>query len=237
MRVFVTGVNGQLGHDMLPELLRRGHEVIASGSGERYLAADEAAALPYVQLNIRNFDAVSRVLTELRPDAVVHCSAWTAVDAAEKAENRADVFSLNVKGPENIARVCRAIGASMIYISTDYVFGGQGSETWKPDQKDFAPLNVYGQSKLLGEQAVEANTDKFFIVRTSWIFGVNGKNFIRSMIEAGKTRDSVRVVSDQIGTPTYTRDLSRLLSDMLEACVNFYQLNSEGCAYPVRHQG
>lgn len=229
MRVFVTGVNGQLGHDVMLELCKRGCEAIGSGSGKAYKGFDELAAMPYVQLDITDKEAVKKILTQLMPEAVVHCSAWTAVDAAEDKENFEKVKALNADGPKNIAEACKAIAAKLVYLSTDYVFNGQGVEPWKPDQKDFAPLNVYGQTKLLGEQAVEANTDKFFIVRTAWVFGLNGKNFIKTMINVGKTHDTVRVVNDQIGTPTYTKDLARLLADMIETeKYGYYHATNEG---------
>ena len=229
MKVLVTGVNGQLGHDVMCELHKRGQKAIGSGSGSSYKGKDELSSLPYLQLDICDEDAVSRVISEIRPDAVVHCSAWTAVDAAEDAENREKVFALNVKGPENITKVCRLCDAKMVYLSTDYVFDGQGTAPWKPDDKSFAPLNVYGRSKLEGENAVARNMEKFFIVRTAWVVGLNGKNFVRTMLNAGRTHASVCVVCDQIGTPTYTRDLARLLVDMLETeKYGFYHATNEG---------
>lgn len=216
MKFFVTGVNGQLGHDMMLELHRRGHEVIGSGSGAEYKGEDQVSAFPYVQMDITDHNAVQRVLSAVRPDAVVHCSAWTAVDAAEAEENRPKVFSLNVTGASNIASVCHDVGAKMVYLSTDYVFNGQGEEPWKPDRKDFAPLNYYGLTKLQGEEAVRQALEEHFIVRIAWVFGKNGKNFIKTMLNVGKSHDSVRVVNDQTGTPTYTADLAVLLADMLE---------------------
>ncbi len=229
MKVFVTGINGQLGHDVMLELARRGHEAIGSGSGETYRGSDAVSALPYVQLDITDTDAVERTISDIQPDAVVHCSAWTAVDAAEDEENREKVFALNVKGPENIAKVCKSVDAKLVYLSTDYVFDGQGTRPWQPNDTNFAPLNVYGQSKLDGEFAVARNTDKFFIVRIAWVFGLNGKNFIKTMINVGKTHDTVRVVNDQIGTPTYTKDLARLLIDMLETeKFGYYHATNEG---------
>ena len=217
MKCFVTGVNGQLGHDLMLELTRRGHEAVGSGSGEAYKGEDAVAALRYVPLDITDAEAVSRVIAEEKPDAVFHCSAWTAVDAAEDAENREKVLALNEKGPENIARACRAAGSKLVYLSTDYVFSGEGTEPWRPDDTNFAPLNFYGETKLLGEQAVRRETERHFIVRIAWVFGKNGKNFIKTMLNVGKTHDTVRVVCDQIGTPTYTADLARLLADMAES--------------------
>ena len=216
MKVLVTGVNGQLGHDMMLELKRRGHDPIGSGSGPEYRGHDSVAAMPYEQMNITDAQNVQDVLKRLQPDAVVHCSAWTAVDAAEEEENREKVFSLNVSGTRNIAAACRDIGAKMVYLSTDYVFDGQGIRPWQPDDRNYAPLNVYGQSKLEGEFAVRETLEQAFIVRIAWVFGRNGKNFIRTMLNVAKTHDTVRVVNDQIGTPTYTADLARLLTDMLE---------------------
>ncbi|MCR5088411.1 MAG: dTDP-4-dehydrorhamnose reductase [Oscillospiraceae bacterium] len=215
MKVFVTGVNGQLGHDVMLELIRRGHEAIGSGSGAEYRGGDEIAALPYVRLDITDASAVENVFSELKPDALVHCSAWTAVDAAEDEENRETVRALNVRGPENLAAACRKTGAKMLYLSTDYVFSGQGTRPWQPEDLDYAPLNVYGETKLQGEMAVRNNTERHFIVRIAWVFGKNGKNFIKTMLNVGRKHDTVRVVNDQIGTPTYTADLARLLVDMI----------------------
>ena len=229
MKVFVTGVNGQLGHDVMLELNQRGHEAVGSGSGGSYRGADAVAALPYVQLEITDRDAVLRTIEALRPDAVIHCAAWTAVDAAEDAENREKVDNINHLGTKYIAEAAKAADAKMIYISTDYVFDGQGERPWQPDDKCYAPLNVYGQSKLDGELAVANTLDKFFIVRIAWVFGLNGKNFIKTMISVGKTHDTVRVVNDQIGTPTYTKDLARLLVDMLESGkYGYYHATNEG---------
>ena len=216
MKVLVTGVNGQLGHDMMLELKRRNHEPIGSGSGTEYRGSDGVAAMPYEQMTITDAENVKAVLNKVHPDAVIHCSAWTAVDAAEEEENREKVFSLNVTGTRNIAEACREIGAKLVYLSTDYVFDGQGTRPWQPDDKDYAPLNVYGQSKLEGEFAVRETLERAFIVRIAWVFGKNGKNFIRTMLNVAKTHDTVRVVNDQIGTPTYTADLARLLTDMIE---------------------
>ena len=229
MKVFVTGVNGQLGHDIMLELVKRGYEAIGSGSGDSYRGTDEIASLPYVSLDITDMDAVNMVIGTIKPDVVIHCSAWTAVDAAEEPENFQKVTALNVKGPENIAKACKKIGAKLIYLSTDYVFSGEGSAPWKPDDRCFAPLNVYGESKLAGEFAVSENTDRFFIVRIAWVFGKNGKNFVRTMLNVAKTHDTVRVVYDQIGTPTYTADLAHLLVDMAETeKYGWYHATNEG---------
>ena len=217
MKVFVTGVAGQLGHDVMNELAKRGYEGVGSDLAPEYSGAADGSAvttMPYVSLDITDSAAVEAALTEIRPDIVVHCASWTAVDAAEDEENQAKVRAINVGGTENIARVCKAIDAKMMYISTDYVFNGQGTEPWTADCTDYAPLSVYGQTKLDGENAVRSTLEKYFIVRIAWVFGVNGKNFIKTMLNVGKKFDTLRVVNDQIGTPTYTLDLSRLLVDM-----------------------
>lgn len=212
MKVLVTGVGGQLGYDVLNELIKRGHTAVGS---DILPGADTSAQ--YVQLDITDKAAVEKIITELNPDAVIHCAAWTAVDAAEDEENIDKVHAINADGTENIAKACKKLDIKMIYISTDYVFDGQGSEPWKPDCTDYKPLSVYGRSKLEGELAVRANLDRYFIVRIAWVFGVNGKNFIKTMLSVGKKHDAVRVVNDQIGTPTYTYDLARLLADMVES--------------------
>ena len=229
MRVFVTGVNGQLGHDVLLELRQRGHEAIGSGSGSGYTADDAGKRCAFEQLNITDKAAVEEKIAALQPDAIIHCSAWTAVDAAEEAKNKPKVYALNVSGTENLAKAARGVGAKMLYLSTDYVFSGKGTEPWEADCEDFAPLNYYGETKLLGEKALRENCDKAFIVRTAWVFGRNGKNFVRTMINVGKTHDSVRVVNDQIGTPTYTKDLAVLLCDMIESdSYGTYHATNEG---------
>lgn len=218
MRVFVTGVAGQLGHDVMNELAARGYDMVGSDIHAEYAGIQDGTAVtnaPYVQLDITNQSSVRRVITEVKPDAVVHCAAWTAVDAAEDEDNKPKVHSINALGSKYIAEAVKDIDAKMIYISTDYVFDGQGDRPWEPDDKCYAPLNVYGQSKLDGELAVANTLSKYFIVRIAWVFGLNGKNFIKTMINVGKTHDEVRVVNDQIGTPTYTKDLARLLVDMV----------------------
>lgn len=216
MKVFVTGVNGQLGHDVMAELKKRGYEGIGSDIADSYAGEDEIKAMAYAKLDITDKEAVNKVIGEIKPDVIVHCAAWTAVDLAEDDDKKALVHSINADGTRNIAEVAKAIDAKMVYISTDYVFDGQGERPWEPDDKNYAPLNVYGQSKLDGELAVSGLLEKYFIVRIAWVFGLNGKNFIKTMINVGKTHDEVRVVCDQIGTPTYTLDLSRLLVDMIE---------------------
>ena len=219
MRVFVTGVGGQLGHDVMNELAKRGHEGIGSDIAPRYSGMEDGTAvcaMPYVQLDITDKEAVEKVLSEAAPDAVIHCAAWTAVDAAEEAENVPRVRAINADGTRNIAAACKSLDCRMMYISTDYVFDGQGTEPWKPDCTAYAPLNVYGQTKLEGELAVREALEKYFIVRIAWVFGRNGRNFVKTMLNVGRTHGSVRVVNDQIGTPTYTYDLARLLVDMIE---------------------
>ena len=232
MKVFVTGVGGQLGHDVMNELYKRGIEGIGSDIAPAYSGAVDGTAvttMPYVQLDITDAAAVEQALMEVKPDAVIHCAAWTAVDAAEDAENREKVQAINAGGTGNIAAVCKAIGAKMMYISTDYVFDGQGEKPWEPDCKDYAPLSVYGSSKLAGELAVAELVEKFFIVRIAWVFGRNGNNFIKTMLNIGKKYEKLRVVCDQIGTPTYTLDLSRLLADMIESeKYGYYHATNEG---------
>lgn len=232
MKFFVTGVGGQLGHDVMNELHKRGYEGVGSDLAPAYSGiADGSAvtAMPYVQLDITDEAAVERVIREVNPDAVIHCAAWTAVDMAEDDDKVAQVRSVNADGTRNIARVCKALDCKMLYLSTDYVFDGTGTEPWKPDCKDYKPLNIYGQTKLEGELAVSGMLEKFFIVRIAWVFGLNGKNFIKTMIQVGKTHDTVRVLNDQIGTPTYTYDLARLLVDMCETeKYGYYHATNEG---------
>ena len=232
MRVFVTGVCGQLGHDVINELAGRGHEGIGTDIQPVYSGVADGSAVtaaPYVQMDITDKDAVFRTITGIKPDVVIHCAAWTNVDGAEAPENHAKVHAINAVGTQNIADAAKAVDAKMMYISTDYVFDGQGERPWEPDDKCYAPLNVYGQSKLDGELAVSGTLDKFFIVRIAWVFGLNGKNFIKTMINVGKTHDTVRVVNDQIGTPTYTIDLARLLVDMVETDkYGYYHATNEG---------
>lgn len=232
MRVFVTGVAGQLGHDVVNELHRRGHDPIGSDIAPLYSGVQDSTAVTecaYVSLDITDANAVAEVLTAVSPDAVVHCAAWTAVDLAEDADKVEKVHAINADGTQNIANVCKQLDCKMVYISTDYVFNGQGQTPWTPDCKDYAPLNVYGQTKLKGELAVSSTLQKYFIVRIAWVFGLNGKNFIKTMLNVGKNHDTVRVVCDQIGTPTYTYDLSRLLVDMLETeKYGYYHATNEG---------
>ena len=232
MKVFVTGVCGQLGHDVVNELILRGYEAVGSDITEKYAGADdqsEVVSAHYEQLDITDSEAVKAVLTRIKPNVVVHCAAWTAVDAAEDEENKVKVYAVNSEGTGNIAQVCKEIDCKMIYISTDYVFNGEGTEPWQPDCKNYAPLCVYGDSKLKGELAVSETLDKYFIVRIAWVFGINGNNFIKTMLRVGRKFDTVRVVNDQIGTPTYTYDLSKLLVEMCESeKYGYYHATNEG---------
>lgn len=232
MKVLVTGVGGQLGHDVMNELYKRGYEGIGSDIAPAYSGAQDGTAvtaMPYVQLDITDCAAVQKVIGDCRPDVVVHCAAWTAVDLAEDEDKIEKVRAINAGGTANIAKACKELDCKMVYISTDYVFDGQGTEPWQPDCKDYKPLNVYGQTKLEGELAVSGTLDKYFIVRIAWVFGVNGKNFIKTMLNVEKTHDTVRVVNDQIGTPTYTLDLARLLVDMIETDkYGYYHATNEG---------
>ena len=232
MRVFVTGVGGQLGHDVMNELHKRGHEGIGSDIAPQYSGVQDGSAvttMAYVPLDITDAQMVEQVITKVKPDVVVHCAAWTAVDLAEEPEKAETVRAINAGGTKSIAAVCKKLDCKMIYISTDYVFDGQGESPWQPDCKDYAPLNVYGQTKLEGEQAVASLLEKFFIVRIAWVFGRNGKNFIKTMLSLGKKYPQLRVVSDQIGTPTYTLDLARLLVDMAETeKYGYYHATNEG---------
>lgn len=214
MKVLVTGVKGQLGYDVVNELNKRGHQAIG---------------VDVEEMDITDFASVDKVIKGENPDAVIHCAAWTAVDLAEEKENVFKVMEVNATGTENIAKVCKDINAKMIYISTDYVFDGKGDTPWQPDCKDYKPQNVYGESKLKGELAVSSILDKYFIVRIAWVFGKNGKNFIKTMLSVGKKFDTVRVVCDQVGTPTYTLDLSVLLVDMVETeKYGYYHATNEG---------
>lgn len=232
MKVLVTGIAGQLGHDVMNELHKRGYEGVGSDVAPKYSGADDGTAvtkMDYVQMDITNSEEVNETIKKVNPDVVVHCAAWTAVDLAEESENKEKVMAINVGGTENIAKVCKELDCKMVYISTDYVFDGYGTRPWEEDCKDYAPLNVYGESKLMGEKVVSLNLEKYFIVRIAWVFGVNGNNFIKTMLKVGKKFDSLNVVNDQIGTPTYTYDLSRLLVDMIETDkYGYYHATNEG---------
>ena len=226
MKVLVTGVGGQLGFDVMNEMAKRGHEAIGSDIVPKEKLA---STFDYVQLDITDKAAVSKTISEIKPDAVVHCAAWTAVDAAEDEANKPKVYAINVDGTKYIAEDCKKLDCKMVYISTDYVFNGEGTEPWQADCKEYAPLNVYGDSKLKGELAVAEALEKYFIVRIAWVFGKNGNNFIKTMLNVGKKFDTLRVVNDQIGTPTYTFDLARLLVDMVQSNkYGYYHATNEG---------
>lgn len=232
MKIFVTGVAGQLGHDVMNELAKRGHEGVGTDIAPEYAGIQDGSAVTqmrYVQMDITDKSAVEKTISKVNPDAVIHCAAWTAVDMAEDDELVEKVRAINVGGTKNIAETCKKLDCKMMYISTDYVFNGQGTDPWQPDCKDYAPLNVYGQTKLEGELAVLNALEKYFIVRIAWVFGLNGNNFIKTMLNVGQKHDTVRVVNDQIGTPTYTYDLARLLLDMIETeKYGYYHATNEG---------
>lgn len=232
MKVFVTGVGGQLGHDVMNELDKRGYEGVGSDIKPEYSGIQDGSAVtcaPYVALDITDSESVMRTITEIKPDVIVHCAAWTAVDAAEDEETKPLVHKINVEGTQNMADAAKAVDAKIVYLSTDYVFDGQGERPWQPDDKNYAPLNYYGQTKLDGELAIAKTVEKYFIVRIAWVFGLNGKNFIKTMVNVGRTHDTVRVVNDQIGNPTYCFDLARLLVDMIETeKYGYYHATNEG---------
>lgn len=224
MKVFVTGVAGQLGFDVVQWALSRGHDVIGADISEQPMRN-----IAYIQLDITDRDSVQRTVSVIQPDVIVHCAAWTAVDAAEEPDNYKKVKAINVGGTQNLADVAQKFGCKMVYISTDYVFDGTGNQPWKPDCRDYAPLNVYGWTKLEGERAVSGTVDKYFIVRIAWVFGIHGRNFVKTMLQIGKMHNQVRVVNDQIGTPTYTYDLARFLVDLFETeKYGYYHVTNEG---------
>ena len=225
-KFFITGANGQLGRDLIHELTSRGFECIASDLGENFTGEENCK---YIQLDITNYEKVEEALKIFMPQRIIHCAAWTAVDAAEEEENKSKVFAVNVTGTENIAKACKEINSVMTYISTDYIFDGTGSRAWTPDDENFSPLNFYGKTKLEGEFAVKKYLEKFFIVRIAWVFGPNGNNFVKTMLKIAKNHDTLRVVNDQIGTPTYTPDLSRLLADInITEKFGIYHATNEG---------
>lgn len=228
MKVFVTGANGRLGRDVLNELAKRGYCGIGSGRTPIY-NGDIDSIITYVAMDITNTDSVHDTLRALKPDAVIHCAAWTDVDAAEKANLAEKVYKINIDGTKNIAEACRELDCKMMYISTEYVFNGKGEIPWTPDCTEWQPLNVYGQSKLGGELAVSMCLTKYFIIRTSWLFGENGVNFVKTMLNLGKKHSTICVVNDQVGTPTYTPDLAQLLVDMIETDkYGYYHATNEG---------
>lgn len=214
MKILVTGANGQLGFDVVREIEKQGHEAIG---------------VDILEMDITDSKAVHDMIKSKMPDAVIHCAAWTAVDAAEDIDNGEKVYRINVTGTTNIATACKAINCKMMYISTDYVFDGQGTEPWQADCKRFGPLSVYGQTKLEGELAVESILTSFFVVRIAWVFGINGGNFVKTMLALSEKYDTLKIVNDQIGTPTYTYDLSRLLVDMIQTeKYGYYHATNEG---------
>ena len=230
MIVFVTGVAGQLGYDVVNELSKRGIVAIGTDIREENEIINKSSWSKYIQLDITDKKTVDRVIEELRPDAIIHCAAWTNVDGAEDPNNKPLVKKINVDGTDNLVKASKEVGAKFLYVSTDYVFDGEGEEPWKPDDKNYAPQNYYGETKLQGELSVSSQLDKCFIVRIAWVFGLNGKNFIRTMLSlADKGYKELRVVNDQIGTPTYTYDLARLLVDMiLTDKYGYYHATNEG---------
>ncbi len=232
MKVFVTGVGGQLGHDVMNELSARGYTGVGSDIAPQYSGIQDGTpvcTMAYIPMDITDAAAVEVTLRQVQPDVVIHCAAWTAVDLAEDEDKQEKVRAINAFGTQNIAKICKALDCKLVYISTDYVFDGQGETPWQPDCRDYKPLNVYGQTKLEGELAVSGTLDKFFIVRIAWVFGKNGKNFIKTMLSLGQKYDKLRVVCDQIGTPTYTLDLARLLVDMIETeKYGYYHATNEG---------
>ncbi len=226
LKFFITGANGQLGRDLITELTSRGFECIASGRGEKFSGSENCE---YISLDITDYNAVENALKQFMPGRIIHCAAWTAVDAAEDEENKNKVFAVNVTGTKNLARACKKINSVMTYISTDYIFDGTGSRAWTPEDENFAPLNFYGKTKLEGEFAVKKILEKFFIVRIAWVFGSHGNNFVKTMLKIAQNHDTLRVVNDQIGTPTYTPDLSRLLVDInLTEKFGIYHATNEG---------
>lgn len=229
MTVLVTGVAGQLGYDVVNELSKRGLEAIGTDIREEKELTNKADWSRYIQLDITDKEKVGEVVGQVNPDAIIHCAAWTNVDGAEDPNNKPLVKKINVDGTDNLVKAAKDIGCKFLYISTDYVFDGEGIRPWEPDDKNYAPQNYYGETKLQGELAVSSQLEKYFIVRIAWVFGLNGKNFIKTMYNVGKTHDTVRVVNDQIGTPTYTLDLARLLVDMIETeKYGYYHATNEG---------
>lgn len=232
MKVLVTGVSGQLGHDVMNELDKRGYTGIGSDIADNYSGIQDNSAvttMEYVKMDITDEAVVDEVISSVSPDVIIHCAAWTAVDMAEDDDKVEKVRAVNAKGTANIAKAAKKLDCKMVYISTDYVFNGQGEKPWEPDCKEYKPLNVYGQTKLEGELAVADTLSKYFIVRIAWVFGKNGSNFIKKMLNVAKTHDKLTVVNDQIGTPTYTFDLARLLVDMIETDkYGYYHATNEG---------
>ena len=230
MKVFVTGVNGQLGHDVMNSLYNAEIDAIGSDIKESYSGVQDgspACTMPYIGLDLTDEEKTRKIITEEGIDAIIHCAAWTAVDAAEESENQAIVEKINGEVPGVLARIMKERDGKMLYLSTDYVFSGEGTEPWSPDETNFSPINFYGKTKLMGEERIREVLEKYFIVRIAWVFGLNGKNFIKTMLKVGKSHEEVRVVNDQIGNPTYTLDLAELLVDMIctEKYGNYHATN------------
>jgi len=230
MKVFVTGVNGQLGHDVMNSLYNSEIDAIGSDIKESYSGVQDgspACTMPYIGLDLTDEEKTRKVIAEEEIDAIIHCAAWTAVDAAEEPENQAIVEKINGEVPGVLARIMKERDGKMLYLSTDYVFSGEGTEPWSPDETNFSPINFYGKTKLMGEEKIREILEKYFIVRIAWVFGLNGKNFIKTMLKVGKSHEEVRVVNDQIGNPTYTLDLAELLVDMIctEKYGNYHATN------------
>jgi len=215
MKYLVTGVTGQLGSDVAEELLGRGGTVF--GTGRRPLPPDSLTGregFEYLSFDLSDTDALRAAFDKAKPDAVIHCASWTAVDDAEKEENRDTVRAVNVLSTKSLAELCAASGAPLLYISTDYVFGGVGDAPYSADSTDFSPLNVYGATKLEGEKVVRDILEKYFVVRVAWTFGKNGNNFVKKMLRAAEGKASVNVVGDQFGAPTYTSDAAKVIADI-----------------------
>ena len=230
MKVFVTGVNGQLGHDVMNSLYYAEIDAIGSDIKESYSGVQDgspACTMPYIGLDLTDEEKTRKVIAEEEIDAIIHCAAWTAVDAAEEPENQAIVEKINGEVPGVLARIMKERDGKLLYLSTDYVFSGEGTEPWSPDETNFSPINFYGKTKLMGEEKIREVLEKYFIVRIAWVFGLNGKNFIKTMLKVGKSHEEVRVVNDQIGNPTYTLDLAELLVDMIctEKYGNYHATN------------
>ena len=230
MKVFVTGVNGQLGHDVMNSLYYAEIDAIGSDIKESYSGVQDgspACTMPYIGLDLTDEEKTRKIITEEGIDAIIHCAAWTAVDAAEESENQAIVEKINGEVPGVLARIMKERDGKLLYLSTDYVFSGEGTEPWSPDETNFSPINFYGKTKLMGEEKIREVLEKYFIVRIAWVFGLNGKNFIKTMLKVGKSHEEVRVVNDQIGNPTYTLDLAELLVDMIctEKYGNYHATN------------
>ena len=230
MKVFVTGVNGQLGHDVMNSLYYAEIDALGSDIKESYSGVQDgspACTMPYIGLDLTDEEKTRKLISEEGIDAIIHCAAWTAVDAAEELENRDIVEKINGEVPGVLARIMKERDGKMLYLSTDYVFSGEGTEPWSPDETNFAPINFYGKTKLMGEEKIREALEKYFIVRIAWVFGLNGKNFIKTMLSVGKSHEEVRVVNDQIGNPTYTLDLAELLVDMIcsEKYGNYHATN------------